>query len=151
MSQDKPPESSPLPPRPPGRKENDIQAELKNKEPDQTEPLQELDARLRRARGDDAAKTEPDSASAEMMSGYAMAFRIGTELVAALIVGVGIGLLLDKWLETAPLFLVVFFFLGAGAGILNVYRAASSIGLAPGYRPPGKGTESGDGRKDGPE
>ena len=86
-----------------------------------------------------------------MMSGYAMAFRIGTELVAALIVGVGIGLLMDKWLETAPLFLVVFFFLGAGAGILNVYRAASGIGLAPGYRPPGKGAASADERRDGPQ
>ncbi len=62
-----------------------------------------------------------------------MALRIGVEMVSALAVGVGIGLLLDYWLETAPWFLVVFFFLGAGAGIMNVYRAASGIGMAPGY------------------
>ena len=79
------------------------------------------------------------------MSGFGMAMRVGVELVAALVVGVGIGLLLDRWLGTAPLFLVVFFFLGAGAGILNVYRAASGIGLAAGYaRPPRNETGDGD-------
>ena len=67
------------------------------------------------------------------MSGYSMAIRIGTELVAALIVGVGIGYFLDNWLDTKPWFLVVFFFLGAAAGVLNVYRAASGLGMAVGY------------------
>ncbi len=61
------------------------------------------------------------------MSGFGAALRIGAEMVAALIVGVGSGLLLDNWLETAPLFLVVFFFLGAAAGGLNVYRAADRL------------------------
>jgi ATP synthase protein I len=64
------------------------------------------------------------------MSGFGVAFRIGVELVAALIVGVGVGWLLDRWLGSKPWFLIVFFFLGAAAGILNVYRAASGIGLA---------------------
>ena len=71
------------------------------------------------------------------MAGFGAAMRYGTELVAGLIVGVGIGYYLDKWLDTGPWFLVVFFFLGAGAGILNVYRTASGIGLAPGYKEPG--------------
>ena len=71
-----------------------------------------------------------------------MAVRIGTEMVAALIVGVGIGYSLDNWLETKPLFLVVFFFLGAGAGVLNVYRVASGLGLAVGYREPSGGVSS---------
>ena len=62
------------------------------------------------------------------MAGLGVAFRIGVELVAALVVGVGIGLLLDNWLGTGPWFLVAFFFLGAAAGVLNVYRAASGIG-----------------------
>ena len=63
-----------------------------------------------------------------------LAFRIGIELVAALAVGVGIGWLLDVWLDTKPWLMVVFFFLGAGAGILNVYRTVSSYGLAGGHR-----------------
>lgn len=107
-------------------------------------PLDELDVRLRKAQAEQRPPTgEGTTGLGGSMSGFGMAMRIGVELLAALIVGVGIGLLLDHWLETAPLFLVVFFFLGAGAGILNVYRAASGIGLAAGYvRPPVK--DSGD-------
>ncbi len=48
--------------------------------------------------------------------------RVGVELVASMIVGVGIGWYLDRWLHTSPLFLVVFVFLGGAAGIANVWR-----------------------------
>jgi ATP synthase protein I len=54
--------------------------------------------------------------------GIAFAFRLGTELVAGLIVGVGGGLLLDRWLDSGPWLMVVGFILGSAAGILNVYR-----------------------------
>ncbi len=85
------------------------------------------------------------------MPGLGLAFRTGIELVSALAVGVGIGFLLDKWLDTTPWFLVVFFFLGAAAGILNVYRAASGIGLAPAYKTPPEGdAEQVDEQKNGP-
>ena len=50
-----------------------------------------------------------------------------TEMVVAMVVAVAIGWFLDEWLETRPLFLVVFFFLGAAAGALNVYRRAQRI------------------------
>ena len=36
--------------------------------------------------------------------------RIATELLAGLIVGAGIGLMMDNWLNTKPLFLIVFFY-----------------------------------------
>ncbi|HEC91031.1 MAG TPA: AtpZ/AtpI family protein [Alphaproteobacteria bacterium] len=109
------------------------------KPPDGTEPLKDLDARLRHAR-EDWRGSEPDKALSSGLtlgsenSAFKAALRIGVEMVAALATGVGIGLILDSWLDTAPWFLVVFFFLGAGAGILNVYRAAGSIGLEPEYR-----------------
>ncbi len=57
-----------------------------------------------------------------------LGFRIGVELVAALVVGVGMGLLIDYWLGTRPWFLMLFFVLGAGAGILNVYRVVGRMG-----------------------
>ncbi|MGE0651554.1 MAG: AtpZ/AtpI family protein [Alphaproteobacteria bacterium] len=71
------------------------------------------------------------------LSGSGVVLRVGIELVGTLAVGVAIGWGLDRWLGTGPWLLVVFFFLGAAAGVLNVYRAVSNIGLAPGYRPDG--------------
>ena len=59
--------------------------------------------------------------------------RVATELVAGVIVGAFIGWMLDNWLGTSPLFLVLMFFLGAMAGMLNVWRMFSDRGLAVGY------------------
>ena len=52
------------------------------------------------------------------------AFKLGTELVSAVAVGTIIGFILDSWFGTKPWLIIIFFFLGAGAGILNVIRAA---------------------------
>ena len=60
--------------------------------------------------------------------------RIGVELVAALIVGVGLGYMLDRWLDTMPLMSLLGFFFGSAAGFLNVYRVGSGLGSAVGYR-----------------
>ena len=55
------------------------------------------------------------------------AFKLGTELVAAVAVGTIIGFILDNWFDTKPWFIIIFFFLGAAAGIINVIRAASRM------------------------
>ena len=55
------------------------------------------------------------------------AFKLGTELVAAVIVGTIIGFILDNWFGTKPWLLIIFFFLGAAAGILNVIRTANRM------------------------
>ncbi|MDH3700809.1 MAG: AtpZ/AtpI family protein [Alphaproteobacteria bacterium] len=94
--------------------------------------LDDLDAKLQKAKARRHVPQEgPDQAS--IGAGLGFALRLGIELVAALAVGVGIGWLLDYWLETSPLMLVVFFFLGSAAGFLNVYRAVSGYGYAAGY------------------
>ena len=53
------------------------------------------------------------------------AFKLGTELVAAVAVGTIIGFILDTWFDTKPWLIVLFFFLGTIAGMLNVIRAAN--------------------------
>ena len=59
--------------------------------------------------------------------GVSFGFRIGVEIVAALIVGVSIGIIVDKYLNTKPFGLIIFFILGSLAGFLNVYRVMRRI------------------------
>ncbi len=80
-------------------------------------------ARLRRAR------TETGQAQRRGTQ-LGFAFRLATELVAGFVVGGLIGWFLDDWLGTLPLFLLVFFGLGAAAGILNVVRTAHAMNKA---------------------
>ena len=63
----------------------------------------------------------------ERNSGAGFGFKISTEIVAALVVGVGIGLLVDNYFNTKPFGLIIFFVLGAFAGFLNVYRVMRRI------------------------
>ena len=55
------------------------------------------------------------------------AFKLGTELVAAVGVGTIIGFILDSWFDTKPWLIIIFFFLGTAAGILNVIRTANRM------------------------
>ena len=54
-------------------------------------------------------------------------FKLGTELVASVAVGTIIGFILDNWFDTKPWLIIIFFFLGAAAGLLNVIRAANRM------------------------
>ncbi|MFQ5955418.1 MAG: AtpZ/AtpI family protein [Kiloniellales bacterium] len=95
--------------------------------------LDELNERLREARARSERHGDGPGGKARAAEGLGLGLRVATELVAALVVGVGIGLLLDYWLGTKPWMLVVFFFLGAAAGFLNVYRTMAGLGGAVGY------------------
>ena len=55
------------------------------------------------------------------------AFKLGTELVAAVAVGTIIGFILDSWFDTKPWLIIIFFFLGSAAGMLNVIRTANKM------------------------
>jgi ATP synthase protein I len=55
------------------------------------------------------------------------AFKLGTELISAVLVGTIIGFILDNWFGTKPWLIIVFFFLGSAAGILNVIKAAKKM------------------------
>ncbi len=60
-------------------------------------------------------------------SGAGFGFKISTEIIAALIVGVGIGLVVDNYFNTKPFGLIIFFIFGALAGFLNVFRVMRRI------------------------
>ena len=51
------------------------------------------------------------------------AFKLGTELVAAVAVGTIIGFILDSWFDTKPWLIIIFRY----GGILNVIRTANRM------------------------
>ena len=64
-----------------------------------------------------------DSSSSKL----GIAFKMSTEMVAAVVVGTIIGFILDNWFGTKPWLILIFFFVGVIAGILNVFRSAKSM------------------------
>ena len=90
--------------------------------------LQRLNEGLGRARGSQSSDS-PGADRAATASGYARGFRLTSELVAGVVVGAGLGWLIDRWLGISPWGLMVFLLLGFAAGVLNVMRSA---GLAAG-------------------
>ena len=55
------------------------------------------------------------------------AFKLSTELVSAVAVGTIIGFILDKTFGTKPWLIIIFFFVGVVAGIINVIRSAKNM------------------------
>ena len=94
--------------------------------------LAEIDRRLDKLQAQREEKYRPGrSALPEGMA--AIMGRVATELVAGVVVGAFIGWALDRWLDTSPLLMLVMFFMGAIAGMLNAWRVFTGRGLAAGY------------------
>jgi ATP synthase protein I len=77
-----------------------------------------------------ASKSAPPA-----MNGMGRGMRIGTEFIAAILVGAGIGYLIDLGLGTRPWGLLIMFMVGFAAGILNVTRVVTQMNKAA--PPPG--------------
>jgi len=60
-------------------------------------------------------------------SSIGTAFKISTELVSAVVVGTIIGFILDKTFDTKPWLMLIFFFVGVVAGIVNVFKSAKKM------------------------
>ena len=63
----------------------------------------------------------------EPNSNIGQAFKMSTELVSAVVVGTIIGFILDKWFGTKPWLILIFFFVGVIAGIMNVIKSAKKL------------------------
>ena len=86
--------------------------------------LDALEGKLARVQGRRGPSPEEPEGRGRAMG---QALRLGTELVAGVAIGGFIGWALDRLFDTAPFLMVVFLFLGAAAGIMNVVRTAKSM------------------------
>jgi len=102
--------------------------------------LQRLGEGLGQARGRAAPpSSSPGGDRDATASGYARGFRLSSELVGGVLVGAGLGWLIDRLLGISPWGFIVLLLLGFVAGVLNVMRSA---GVVPG---PSTGPSHGDG------
>jgi ATP synthase protein I len=81
-----------------------------------------FDERLRQARAREGLDKPPAGRGQLPQSPWGIGLRAGVEVVSALVVGIGLGFLLDRWLGTFPWLFLVFFVMGSAAGVMNVYR-----------------------------
>lgn len=87
--------------------------------------LDQFDAKLKAARGRIGESDSGDLAREGTSLGYG--FRLSVELLAGLMVGLGMGYVIDGWLGSRPWFMLVFMILGLGAGVLNVMRVSRKM------------------------
>jgi ATP synthase protein I len=88
--------------------------------------LQRLNERLARDQAGRSSES-PGEDRATTASGYARGFRLSSELVAGVLVGAGLGWLIDRLLGISPWGLIIFLLLGFAAGVLNVMRSAGVV------------------------
>lgn len=84
--------------------------------------FKDFDERLRRLREDARLPQDEQADERAKPSIGGAGVQVGVELVAGVIGGALIGYWLDRWFDTWPVLFLVFFFLGAAAGMLNAYR-----------------------------
>ena len=75
----------------------------------------------------DKIKARNSNKKNEPRTNIGTAFKMSTELVSAVVVGTIIGFILDNWFGTKPWLILIFFFIGVIAGILNVIRSAKNM------------------------
>ena len=87
----------------------------------------DLAARIKRAQGDHPAQAAAERMRQREMTGLGRAFRLGSEFVAAIIVGAGLGWGVDQLIGTTPWGMIILLLLGFAAGVLNVIRATAEM------------------------
>ena len=71
--------------------------------------------------------SKKSSKNGQSSPGIGVAFKMSTELVSAVAVGTIIGFILDNWFGTKPWLILIFFFVGVIAGIMNVVKSAKRM------------------------
>jgi ATP synthase protein I len=106
------------------------------------EQSRRLKEKIARAQGQRAAEAATGHTGGGETTGMGRGMRLGTEFIAAILVGAVAGYLLDRWLNTAPWLMLIMLLIGFAAGVLNVVRAAGEMNRAS---PPPPGSDLGPG------
>ena len=88
-------------------------------------PEDQFKTRLKIAKS--KAKAKYSNKNNTSNSSIGIAFKMSTELVAAVAVGTIIGFILDNWFGTKPWLILIFFFIGVIAGVMNVVKSAKRM------------------------
>ncbi|MBX3596909.1 MAG: AtpZ/AtpI family protein [Rhizobiaceae bacterium] len=102
----------------------------------------ELERRRRELEASLASRRPPENdgdeaSKSSSVAGFGNALKLSSEFIAGVVVGAGLGWVIDSWAGTSPWGLIVFLLLGFGAGVLNVLRSAGLVAHA-GIRQPDK-------------
>jgi ATP synthase protein I len=100
------------------------------------DPLARLGQEIDKARAGRVRRQQQVAGRSTLQQGLSLGFRIAIELVVAVVVATAIGWAIDRWLGTRPWGMIVLFFMGVAAGMLNVYRAVTGVSGPVGFRPP---------------
>jgi len=87
-----------------------------------------------------------DDAKAGSAAGYGQALKLSSEFIAGVVVGAGLGWIIDRQAGTSPWGLIVFLLLGFGAGVLNVLRSAGAVAEFGQGEKPRRDRDDGNGR-----
>jgi ATP synthase protein I len=89
--------------------------------------LQRLGERLGQHHSDRPSENGQGRGAPADSTAIARGLRLSAEFVAGILVGAGLGWLLDRWLGTSPWGLMVLLMLGFAAGVLNMMRSAGVV------------------------
>ncbi|MER0237546.1 AtpZ/AtpI family protein [Fulvimarina sp. MAC8] len=110
-------------------RDDDLQSPTVKRTPEEwAERRSALEKKLAARSATRAHEAERQSGSGSSMKGIAEGLKLASEFAAGIIVGGGLGFVIDTYAGTSPFGLIVFLMLGFAAGIRNVLR---SVGPKP--------------------
>ena len=100
-------------------------------DPDEKQRMVQLEGKIESAKAAQWPQSKVDDHHSQAHAGW----RMVTELVAGLVIGLCIGFGLDSLFGTLPIFLVLFVLLGFAAGVKTMLRSAQDLQRAQSGQP----------------